>query len=156
MSELSASRMQHVAASSVVTAVGLWVAYVSYTQKPAAAFLFPRLISTAFVAFALWDFAQACIGRMKGGDGFSARSFSRLVPGMVIALIYIFWGANFLGFYAATAIAFYILLSLYDSSPHGEVKTWFRRLFITVCFVAVMYAVFDLLLKVYTPHGILF
>ena len=45
-------RTQHIVASGLVAVVGVWVAYVSYTQEPAAAFLFPRLISTVFVVLA--------------------------------------------------------------------------------------------------------
>ena len=41
-------RNQHIIASGIVASVGIWVTYISYTQEPAAAFLFPRMISTVF------------------------------------------------------------------------------------------------------------
>lgn len=149
-------RLQHVIGSGIVAAVGLWVAYVSYTRQPSEAFLFPRLIATVFVVLALWTFAKACLGWTKVGNGISISQMANLTPGLIVALIYIFWAAKGLGFYTATPIAFFILLSLYDPSSHREVKSWLKRLFITACFVAVMYGLFAKLLKVYTPREIFF
>ena len=60
------------------------------------------------------------------------------------------------GLLAALAIAFFILLSLYDPAPHTAIKSWIKRIIITACFMAVMYGLFALLLKVYTPREIFF
>ena len=156
MSDMSLPRVQHIVGSGVVAAVGIWVTWVSYTQQPSEAFLFPRLISTVFVVLALWTFFKACLGWTKVGNGISARQLTSLAPGLVIALIYIFWAAKALGFYTATTLAFFVLLSLYDPAPHGQVRSWVRRVIITACFMAVMYGLFAVLLKVYTPREILF
>ncbi|MGC3939743.1 tripartite tricarboxylate transporter TctB family protein [Roseobacter sp. EG26] len=156
MSDISLPRVQHIIGSGIVAAVGIWVAYVSYTQQPSEAFLFPRLIATVFVLLAIWTFAKACLGWTKVGNGISARQLRNLAPGLIIALIYIFWAAKGLGFYTATSIAFFILLSLYDPAPHGVLKSWLKRIIITACFMAVMYGLFALLLKVYTPREIYF
>ena len=156
MSDMSLPRVQHIVGSGGVAAVGIWVTWVSYTQQPSEAFLFPRLISTVFVVLALWTFFKACLGWTKVGNGISARQLTSLAPGLVIALIYIFWAAKALGFYTATTLAFFVLLSLYDPAPHGQVRSWVRRVIITACFMAVMYGLFAVLLKVYTPREILF
>ena len=156
MSAESLPRSQHIIASGVICAVGIWVAYVSYTQQPSEAFLFPRMISTAFVVLALWTFAKALLGWTKIGSGMSVRAATNLAPGLIIALIYIFWAAKGLGFYTATTIAFFILLSLYDPASHREIKSWVKRVIITACFMAVMYGLFAKLLKVYTPREIYF
>ena len=156
MSDMSLPRVQHIVGSGVVAAVGIWVTWVSYTQQPSEAFLFPRLISTVFVVLALWTFFKACLGWTKVGNGISARQLTSLAPGLVITLIYIFWAAKALGFYTATTLAFFVLLSLYDPAPHGQVRSWVRRVIITACFMAVMYGLFAVLLKVYTPREILF
>lgn len=156
MSDFSLPRVQHIVASGVVAAVGVWVAYVSYTQQPAEAFLFPRLIATVFVVLAVWTFIKACLGWTKVGSGINMRQFTNLLPGLVVALIYIFWAARGLGFYTATTITFFILLTLYDPASHREVKTWVKRAIITACFMAVMYGLFALLLKVFTPREIFF
>lgn len=149
-------RLQHVIGSGIVAAVGLWVTYVSYTQQPSEAFLFPRLVATIFVVLALWTFGKACLGWTKVGNGISVTQMANLAPGLIVALIYIFWAAKGLGFYTATAIAFFILLSLYDPASHRELKSWLKRLFVTACFMGVMYGLFAKLLKVYTPREIFF
>ena len=151
-----ASRLQHVLASGGVAAVGAWVAWVSYTQTPAEAFLFPRLISTVFVVLALWTFVKACLGWSKVGDGLSAQAARNLAPGLAVALVYIFWAAAALGFYTATALAFFILLSIHDPAPHDRAGSWIRRALVTAGFTAVMYGLFAVLLKVYTPREIFF
>ncbi len=149
-------RLQHMIGSGIVAAVGIWVTYVSYTQQPSEAFLFPRLISTVFVVLALWTFAKACLGWTKVGGGITATQFKNLVPGLLVALVYIFWAAKGLGFYTATAIAFFILLSLYDPASHKELKTWGKRILITAVFMIVMYGLFAKLLTVYTPREVFF
>lgn len=156
MSAPSLPRLQHIIGSGIVAAVGIWVAFVSYTQQPSEAFLFPRLISSVFVVLALWTFAKACLGWTKVGGGISARQFTNLLPGLIIALIYIFWAAKGLGFYTATTLAFFILLSLYDPAPHDAVRSWLRRILITAIFMVVIYGLFAKLLTVYTPREVFF
>ncbi len=150
------NRMQHIIPSGLVLIVGCWVAWISYTQQPADAFLFPRLISTAFVALAGWTFVKALLGWSRVGKGVSRAMALNLAPGLIVSLVYIFWLAKALGFYTATALAFFVLLSLYDPAPHDRIKSWIKRAIVTACFIAVMYGVFGLLLKVYTPREILF
>jgi len=149
-------RTQHIVASGAVAVVGAWVTYVSYTQEPAAAFLFPRMISSVFVVLALWTFAKAVLGRSRVGAGLSGQDMRNILPGLIVALIYVFWAAKGLGFYTATTIAFFILLSLYDPAPHSDMRTWVKRIIITAGFLAVMYGLFAMLLNVYTPREIFF
>ena len=149
-------RVQHIIASGVVAAVGIWVAFVSYTQEPADAFLFPRLISTVFVVLALWTFGKALLGRTKVGNGLSREAMLNILPGLVVALVYVFWAAKGLGFYTATTITFFILLTLYDPAPLTDIKAWIKRVVITVGFLAVMYGLFAKLLTVFTPREIFF
>lgn len=150
------NRSQHVIGSGIVFAVGLWVTWVSYTQQPADAFLFPRLIASVFVVLAGWTFAKAVMGLSKVGTGVSRTMFVNMLPGILVTLVYVFWAAKSLGFYTATTIAFFVLLSIYDPASHLEPKSWIKRGLITVLFVAVMYALFSMLLNVYTPKEILF
>ena len=149
-------RTQHVVVSGLVAAVGIWVAYVSFTQEPADAFLFPRLISSVFVVLALLTFGKAVLGRSRVGNGLDRQSMVNIAPGLVVALIFVFWAAKSLGFYTASTIAFFVLLSLYDPAPHREAKSWIKRIAITAGFLAVMYGLFAKLLNVFTPREILF
>jgi len=149
-------RNQHIAASGLIAAIGLTVAYISFTQEPAEAFLFPRLISSVFAVLAIWTFVKAALGRSKVGDGLSGEAMKNLAPGLIVMVIYVFWAAKGLGFYTATAIAFFILLSLYDPAPHGAIKSWGKRMLITAGFMVVMYGLFAQLLYVFTPREIFF
>ncbi|HAM91211.1 MAG: tripartite tricarboxylate transporter TctB family protein [Marinovum sp.] len=150
------NRTQHIISSGLVAFVGLWVCGISYTQQPAEAFLFPRLISSVFVALALWTFGKAIMGWSKVGNGVSARAFMQMLPGLLVAILYVFWAAKGLGFYTATSICFFILLSLYDPAPHTEPRSWIKRLIISGVFMVVIYGLFAKLLKVYTPREIFF
>ncbi|NNL17656.1 MAG: tripartite tricarboxylate transporter TctB family protein [Boseongicola sp.] len=149
-------RVQHIIASGLVAAVGITVAVISYTQEPAAAFLFPRLISTVFVVLALWTFGKAVLGRTKVGNGLNRQAMMNILPGLVVALVFVYWAAKGLGFYTASTIVFFILLSLYDPAPHNEAKSWIKRAAITAGFLAVMYGLFAGLLNVFTPREIFF
>jgi len=150
------NRTQHIISSGLVAFVGLWVCGISYTQQPAEAFLFPRLISSVFVALALWTFGKAIMGWSKVGNGVSARAFMQMLPGLLVAILYVLWAAKGLGFYTATSICFFILLSLYDPAPHTEARSWIKRLIISGVFMVVIYGLFAKLLKVYTPREIFF
>ena len=149
-------RTQHIVASGLVAAVGVWVAYVSYTQEPADAFLFPRLISAVFVVLALWTFGKAVLGRTKVGNGLQGAALLNILPGLLTALVYIFWAAEALGFYTATTMTVLILVSIYDPAPHTVFRAWARRLLVTAGFMAVMYGLFAVLLNVFTPREIFF
>lgn len=147
-------RTQHILASGLIAAVGVSVAYVSFTQEPAGAFVFPRLISSVFAVLAIWTFVKAVIGRTKVGAGISAPEMRNMLPGLIVTLIYAFWAAKALGFYTATTIAFFVLLTIYDPAPHDAPKTWIKRVLITAGFMAVMYGLFAVLLNVFTPREI--
>lgn len=150
------TRWQHVVPSGLVALVGLWACWISYTQEPAAAFLFPRLISTVFAVLALWTFGKAVMGLSKVGDGVSFPMLRNMAPGLALLLVYVFWAAPTLGFYTASGAAFFILYSVYDPAPHDAVRSWGKRIGGTAVFVAVMYGLFAMVLNVFTPPEILF
>lgn len=149
-------RTQHIVASGLIAAVGISVAWISYTQEPSEAFLFPRLISSVFAVLAIWTFGKALLGRTKVGNGLSRDATKNLLPGLIVLLVYVFWAAKGLGFYTATSIAVFILISLYDPAPHGAIKTWIKRILITAGFMAVMYGLFAMVLNVFTPREVFF
>ncbi|MBD0865630.1 MAG: tripartite tricarboxylate transporter TctB family protein [Rhodobacteraceae bacterium] len=149
-------RSQHIVASGIIAAVGVVIAYVSFTQEPADAFIFPRLIASVFAVLAIWTFAKAVLGRAKVGNGITATAMKNMAPGLVVTLIYVFWAARSLGFYTATTIAFFILLSLYDPAPHNRIGPWLQRIAVTAGFMLVMYGLFARLLNVFTPREIFF
>jgi hypothetical protein len=139
--------------SGFVALVAILVCYVSFTRQPSDAYLFPRVISIFFLSLAILTFVKALLGRSRAGNGLSMKMFKNMAPGVAISAIYIFWAAKGLGFYTATTIAFFLLVSSYDPAPHSDPKTWVKRAIITAGFVAIMYALFAKILVVYTPRG---
>ena len=147
-------KYQYAIPAGLIALLGLWVAYVSYTQSPAAAFAFPRLVSAVFVVLAIWTFVKAIREGGEQDGGFTRAELFKIVPGMIVSAVYVFWGTKFFGFYTSTTLAFFILLSLYDPADHRLAKSWVKRVIITAGFMAVMYCLFALILNVYTPREI--
>ena len=148
-----ASRAQHLVAGTVVLVVATAVTWISFTQEPAEAFLFPRLISIFFFLLAVWNFIRAAAGMAKVGDGLDWQTVRNFVPGVVVMLIFIFVLAKALGFYLASTITFLIIYTLYDPIPVSDARGWMKRAAVTLAFMAVMYGLFALLLNVQTPRG---
>lgn len=145
--------LQHIVASGLVLAAGLAVAWASYTAAPAEAYLFPRLISAAWVALAAWTFGKALLRRTRVGAGLHLATLLRLSGGLAVMLAYVFWAASAIGFYSGGALAMFAIVSLYDPAPHGALRSWILRALVTAGFMAVIYLLFARLLGVYTPRG---
>ena len=118
--------------------------------------MFPRLIATVFVALSLWTFGKAVLGKTKVGNGLKWAEMQHILPGLAVALIFVYWAAKGLGFYTASTIAFFLLVSFYDTAPHDDMKSWIKRAAMTAGFLAVMYGLFAMLLNVFTPREIFF
>ena len=150
------SRFQNGLPAGIIALVGIYATYASYTQQPAEAFAFPRLVSAVFVVLALWTLTRAFLDEADKDTGVNRQAFLKMLPGLIVSCVYVFWAAKMFGFYTATSVAFFVLLSLYDPAPHTVLMSWVKRVIITAGFVAVMYGLFALLLKVYTPREIFF
>ena len=150
---MTSHRMQHVVPASIIFGLALLVVYLSFTQEPAAAFLFPRIVAVAFVLLAVWNFIRAAAGLAKVGRGIAKQDSVNLLPGLVIMLVLVFWAAKALGFYVSATIAFFLVYSLYDPAPFSSGKDWSKRVVVTAAFMAVIYGLFALVLQVQTPRG---
>lgn len=146
-------RRQHVIPASLVLALTLGVAWLSFTREPADAFLFPRLIGSVMLVLALWNFIRAVSGLSRVGDGLALSTAKNIAPGVVVILLLVLLAAKTLGFYTASFIAFLVLHALYDPAPLNDAGVWIRRLIVAVVFMAIIYALFTLLLKVQLPRG---
>ena len=151
-----AGRLQQSIAAVVILAVACWITVVSFDVEDPQPYLFPQLFSGIMVVLALMAVLRAARGRNRTGAGIGVRKFLNIAPGLAVMLIHVFLLADWLGFYAAAFLSMLTLYSLYDPNLHRKVRTWAVRLAVTVGFVAVIYAVFALGLKVQTPEGILF
>lgn len=151
---MTASRAQHLIPSVIVLLIALTVGWLSFTREPAAAFLFPRMISIFFVVLASWNFARAAMGLAKVGRGIDRDTMLNLLPGVVVMAVFVLFGARNLGFYTASTITFFVIYSIYDPVPWASVRDWLKRAAITFAFMAVIYGLFALVLQVQTPRGL--
>ncbi|MGB0866944.1 MAG: tripartite tricarboxylate transporter permease, partial [Granulosicoccaceae bacterium] len=106
-----APHMQHCVSSALVLITAAVVTWLSMTQEPAEAFLFPRLIAVFFIGFAVWNFYRATTGLARVGDGVPLSMFSQMLPGLAVEAILVFIAAEALGFYVAGSIAFFLVFS---------------------------------------------
>ncbi len=152
---MTSHRLQHLVPGSVILGLALIVAWLSFTQEPAEAFLFPRIISVVFVALAIWNFIRAATGLARVGRGVSKQDGINILPGLLIMIVLVFWAAKALGFYLASTIAFFMVYSIYDPAPVSSGRDWSKRVVVTAIFIGIIYTLFALVLKVQTPRGIL-
>lgn len=154
MSTLQKSRQaQHLIPNVIVAALSAVVVWLSFTQEPAAAYLFPRIISVVMLVLSLWSLARAALGLSRVGTGLSGEVALNLAPGLILMGIYVFWALKTLGFYTASAAAFLLLFTIYDPTPLTSIRGWAIRIVITAGFMAVMYVLFTVLLQVQVPRG---
>jgi len=150
------SRIQHLIPAILVLALAATVCWLSYTREPAAAFLFPRIISVVMLTLAIWNFARAAMGLARVGSGIELKESLAILPGILLMCVFVFFAAKELGFYVASFVSFVILYSLYDPASHLRWQSWLRRFLVALGFMFVIYALFSLLLKVQTPRGLFF
>ncbi len=112
------------------------------------AYLFPRLISAAMLAIALAVAATTLLSRSGEAE---AIDWSLISPALVIGAAYLA-ALEWLGFYASSALAFFAIGLLY-SAGERRAATVARCALITLAFVAALYLVFNLGLRVQTPRG---
>lgn len=150
------TRMQHLVPATIILVLAFSVAFLSFTREPADAFLFPRFIGSFMLFLAAWNFVRAFLGMARIGDGFSRKIISNLLPGVVLMAVFTLFAAKNFGFYAASWFAFLGVYSLYDPASHTAFSSWTRRILVTTVFMAVIYCLFNVLLKVQTPRGLFF
>lgn len=156
MKNVTIPYFQHVIVSGIIALIGIWVTFISYTQQPSEAFLFPRLISSIFAALAIWTFIKALLKKTKIGNGMSYNNFLKLLPGLIVMITFIFFAAKAVGFYTSSSCAVFIIISFYDRRSHYELKSWLKRGLITLGYFFILYGLFAILLKVYTPNELFF
>lgn len=151
---MTSARLQHIVPGAAIFALACIVGWLSFTQEPAESFLFPRIISVAFIGLAAWNLIRAVAGLAKVGGGISLDVLKNVVPGLLVVLVYVFFAAKALGFYVSSVLAFFIMYSLYDPVPFSSIKDWGKRVIVTAAFMAVIYGLFALVLQVQTPRGL--
>ncbi|KUO60743.1 MAG: hypothetical protein APF80_11645 [Alphaproteobacteria bacterium BRH_c36] len=154
MSENVAGRLQQTIAAAIILALGLWVAFVSFSVSDPQPYLFPQLISVAMVGLAALALVRAARGANRTGAGMSLHQLRMIAPAIALMLAYVLIAIPTLGFYTAATLAFFTLYTLFDPSSHQKPSTWLVRIAVTVGFMALIYVVFAMGLRVQTPRGL--
>lgn len=152
--EAGANRVQQALPAALIVGLAAWVAFISFNVDDPEPYLFPRLVSVGLVILALLALFQAVGGKGLTGQGISLGVVKAILPALVVMAVFVFYAVELLGMYTASAAAFLVIFVLYDPSPHTELRTWIKRIVVTAGFMAVMYGLFALLLKVQTPRGL--
>ena len=153
---MTSNRLQHIVPGLAIFVLASVVTWLSFTEQPAQSFLFPRVISVVFIALATWNLIRAVTGMSKIGRGIPVATVKNLAPGLAVMLLYVFFGAKHLGFYLGSVLAFFAIYSFYDPASWSSARDWIKRILVSVAFMAVIYALFAVVLQVHTPRGILF
>ena len=151
-----ASRRQQLVATTVLLALALWIAYVSFRVNDPQPYLFPQLISIAMIGLVCITLLRTIRGANDAGRGFSLRQFGALVPAIALMLLYVIVLGPVLGYYIGATVTFFALYTLYDPEPHSDPLRWGIRLAVTLGFISIIYIVFALGLHVLTPRGLFF
>lgn len=154
MSDYVAGRLQQTIAAAVILALGAWIAVVSFSVDDPGPYLFPQLISVGFVGLAAFALVRALSGANRTGSGMSMEQLQNTAPAIGLMLAYIFVAIPYLGFYTAATAAFFVLYTLYDPTSHKKVSSWLMRVAVTAGFMALIYVVFAMGLRVQTPRGL--
>ena len=146
--------IQQIIPAAFVFCLSAYVAWASFSVGDPEPYLFPRLIALGMTALSAIALVRAFFGQDVTGSGLRLEQVINILPGIGIMLVYVFVLAEWLGFYTASTLAFLAIFTIYDPAPHGEPRSWIMRFVVTAGFMAVMYCVFALALKVQTPTGL--
>lgn len=128
--------------------------YAGSGHDYADAYIFPNLIAWIMLGLAL-VMIVALIAQPSAAVDESGGSieWARLMPVLVILPVYVLV-AESLGFIVSALLAFFAIGRVYALDKPGE-NTTLRYLMISVCFIAVLYLIFVILLQVQMPSGLL-
>ena len=143
------SRWPAVFGDVLLTGFAVVLTTASFAADEGAAYLFPRILSLTMLMFCLLQLIILPFGAKQAAIAWRWRS----LPAVGVIVVYVAI-AEWLGFYAATAVTFFAIVQIGDS-----VRTKRQRVvavIVAICATAVLYGLFSLLLQVQIPRGLLF
>ncbi|MEZ5728954.1 MAG: tripartite tricarboxylate transporter TctB family protein [Burkholderiaceae bacterium] len=135
-----------------VTVLAAVIAWHSFDADDARAYLFPRLVSVAMLLFAFVNLLQSL--RARASEPRANGTLRHALPGLTVLAIYVFWGAEALGFYLAGAVTVFTIHTLYDPAPRTP-RRIAAQAGVGVGTAIVLYLLFSVVLQVQLPRGIL-
>lgn len=141
-----------VSLGGIALAIGLYV--LAVLPENQEAYVFPQLVTLVMCVIGV---CQLVTGwrkpREKQGAG-PLVEWTKLMPIFAILLLFIL-GAELVGFYTSSFLMFAAIGILYSPKRRSMVAAR-RCVPVSVGFIAVLYAVFAVLLRVQMPEGVLF
>ena len=143
-------RRQQSLALVAILLLSLAITYASFAVDSfeAEAYLFPRLLALVLVGLTLVALLRSVLGKDGVELGLDWQLVRNIAPGVALTLLCVFVGLEFLGFYAACAVAFLLLAAAYDPRDYQSPANWLRWSLVTLGFMVIVYLLFTVLLKV--------
>jgi len=125
---------------------------VSYFQQNQAAYLFPIIVSSLTLAFSITslirEYFDLCV------DDFKAFPFFEQLPGIVITIVGVSL-IELIGMYSSSFLVLVAITTLY-STKGLLVNRFIKSVTFSFLFLLVMYLIFNVLLNVQLPRGLVF
>lgn len=141
-----------VSLSGIALAVALYALAV-YPENQEA-YLFPQLVTVVMCVIGVCLLVTGWRKRAQQPESGPTVEWRKLTPILIVLLLFIL-GAEAVGFYASSFLMFAAIGVLYSPKTTSIVAAK-RCLPVSVGFIAVLYAVFAILLRVQMPAGVLF
>jgi hypothetical protein len=136
----------------LVTAICGLMFKVSYFQENQAAYLFPIIVSGLTLAFSITslirEYFDMCV------DDFKAFPFFEQLPGIVITIVGVSL-IELIGIYSSSFLVLVAITTFY-STKCALVNRFIKSAIFSFLFLLVMYLIFNVLLNVQLPRGLMF
>ena len=144
---------------SLFIAIALfYLSFYSGTPKEVEAYLFPRTITSIMFAVTIFLFYQNLenkfLERERKAPSVFPLNLSKLYPAGISILLFIFFAED-LGFYFSTTILF-MFISIFYSEEKLDISNLIKSSCVCSLFMALIYILFTVLLKVQVPGFFLF
>ena len=129
--------------------ISISLGYVSFTggvETTKEAYLFPKLITTVMIILSTFSLIIYFLNKTKS---FSDINIQKLSVYLISLILFIFLGET-IGFYFLAILIF--LINSYYYSESKNFKRFIQNIVVTILFMAFIYLLFSVMLKVQVPR----
>ena len=129
--------------------ISISLGYVSFTggvETTKEAYLFPKLITTVMIILSTFSLIIYFLNKTKS---FSEINIQKLSVYLISLILFIFLGET-IGFYFLAILIF--LINSYYYSESKNLKRFIQNIVVTILFMAFIYFLFSVMLKVQVPR----
>ena len=129
--------------------ISISLGYVSFTggvETTKEAYLFPKLITTVMIILSTFSLIIYFLNKTKS---FSDINIQKLSVYLISLILFIFLGET-IGFYFLAILIF--LINSYYYSESKSLKKFIQNIVVTIMFMAFIYLLFSVMLKVQVPR----